>query len=85
MDNLSVDELKNILSYTNIYDKINIRLISNIFSKIISKGIVIRYLILTTYKIGFTDGYCTNCTNQIIDLDKSIKKVNRISEYLSQI
>jgi len=50
MDNLSVDELKNILSYTDIYDKINIRLISNIFSKIISKGIVIKYLILTTYK-----------------------------------
>lgn len=85
MNILSVDELKSILSYTSIYDKIDFRLISNIFATVISKGIVIKYLILKTYKIGFVDGYCTNCTQQPINLDSSLQKINSISDYVSQI
>lgn len=82
---LSIDELKNILSYTDIYDKMRVRVTNLIFSKIISKGIVIKYLILKTYKIGFFDGYCTNSTKDTINLDESIQKINNISDYISKI
>ena len=83
MDLLPNDVNINIISYINIYDKIHARLINKIFCNLLSKGLVVKYLILKTYQTGFMDGWCSQCLNESIDLSSNIQKINNICNYIS--
>ena len=84
MEKLPNELKKNIVSYSNLNDKLCIRIVDKENNRIINKNIIIKCIILKIYGMGFEDGFCSNILRDQINIDNRLDDINIFSDFITR-